>query len=132
MSCAAPSASYSMRLKPSIFFLLLLLESARGGDLLDQVNDALSIRDSRNHFQLQLSGLVDLEGYFIDQRPPGLINADKGFLFNPRVSVFLDAQFANHFYFFTQAKLDRGFDPSDQGAQIRLDEYFLRYTPLND
>ena len=121
-----------MRLKPSIFFLLLLLESARGGDLLDQLSDTLSIRDSKNRFQLQLSGLVDLEGYFIDQRPPGLINADKGFLFNPRVSVFLDAQFANHFYFFTQAKLDRGFDPSDQGAQIRLDEYFLRYTPLND
>jgi len=120
-----------MRLKPSIFFLLLLFESARAGDLLDQVNDALSIRDSKNRFQLQLSGLVDLEGYFIDQRPPGLILSDDKFLFNPRLSIFLDAQWTSHFYFFGQARVDRGFDPSDKGAQVRLDEYFLRYTPLN-
>jgi len=80
---------------------------------------------------LQLSGLIDFEGYFIDQRAPALIETDDSFLFNPRVSLFLDAQFAQHFYFFAQARLDRGFDPSDQGAQVRLDEYFLRYTPLD-
>src|SRR5256885_16388102 len=97
-------------------------------DLLDRVNDALSIRNSQNQFQLQLSGLIDFEGYFIDQRAPALIETDDSFLFNPRVSLFLDAQFAQHFYFFSQARLDRGFDPSDQGAQVRLDEYFLRYT----
>jgi hypothetical protein len=121
-----------MRLKPSIFFLFLLLLSARGGDLLDQLSDTLSIRDSKNHFQLQLSGLLDLEGYFIDQRPPGLILSDDKFLFNPRLSIFLDAQWTNHLYFFGQARVDRGFDPSDQGAQVRLDEYFLRYTPLDN
>jgi hypothetical protein len=27
--------------------------------------------------------------------------------------------------------VDRGFDPSDKGAQVRLDEYFFRYTPLD-
>jgi len=109
--------------------LMLALEVR--ADLLDRVNDALSIRDSKHQFQLQLSGLIDFEGYFIDQRAPGLIETDDSFLFNPRVSLFLDAQFAQHFYFFAQARLDRGFDPSDQGAQVRLDEYFLRYTPLD-
>jgi len=112
--------------------LLLATGFVARADLLDQLNDTLSIRDSKNRFQLQLSGLVDLEGYFIDQRPPGLINTDDSFLFNPRLSIFLDAQFATHFYFFGEARLDRGFDPSDQGAQIRLDEYVLRYTPLSD
>lgn len=121
-----------MRLKASIFVLLFLLAKARAGDLLDQVNDALSIRDSKNQFQLQLTGLLDLEGYFIDQQPPGLIFSDDKFLFNPRLSIFLDAQWTSHFYFFAQVRVDRGFDPSDQGAQVRLDEYFLRYTPLDN
>jgi hypothetical protein len=108
--------------------LVLALEAR--ADLLDRVNDALSIRDPQKRFQLQLSGLIDFEGYFIDQRAPALIQTQDKFLFNPRVSLFLDAQFAQHFYFFAQARLDRGFDPSDQGAQVRLDEYFLRYTPF--
>ncbi|MGH7938205.1 MAG: hypothetical protein ACREFG_06840, partial [Chthoniobacterales bacterium] len=29
---------------------------------------------------------------------------------------------------FAQASADRGFDPSDEGAQVRLDEYFVRYS----
>ncbi len=115
----------------SLIALTLALHGTRA-DLLNQLNDALSIRDSQHRFQLQLSGLADFEGYFIDQRPPGLIDTDDSFLFNPRLSLFLDAHFAEHFYFFAQARLDRGFDPSDQGAQVRLDEYFLRYTPGND
>ena len=102
------------------------------GDLLDRANDALSIRDPQERFQLQLSGLIDFEGYFIDQRGPGLIETDDSFLFNPRLSLFLDAQFASHFYFFAQTRLDRGFDPWDSGPQLRLDEYFLRYTPFDD
>ncbi|MGH8102258.1 MAG: hypothetical protein ACREIW_13235, partial [Chthoniobacterales bacterium] len=109
---------------------LALALDARG-DLLDRINDALSIRNSQNQFQLQLSGLIDFEGYFIDQRPPGLILTDDEFLFNPRLSLFLDAQWTTHFYFFGQLRVDRGFDPSDKGAQVRLDEYFFRYTPLD-
>lgn len=109
--------------------LALALEAR--GDLLDRVNDALLIRNSQNQFQLQLSGLIDFEGYFIDQRAPALIETDDSFLFNPRLSLFLDAQWTSHWYFFGQLRVDRGFDPSDQGAQVRLDEYFLRYTPLD-
>jgi hypothetical protein len=101
-------------------------------DLLDQVNQMLSIRDPQNRFQLQLTGLIDFEAYFIDQRPPGLIASDDSFLFNPRVSLFFDAQFTSHFYFFSQVRLDRGFDPRDSGPQLRLDEYFLRYTPFDN
>ena len=111
--------------------IVFVLAREAGADLLDRVNDALSIRDPQSHFQLQLSGLIDFEGYFIDQRAPGLIETDDSFLFNPRVSLFLDAQWTSHWYFFGQLRIDRGFDPSDQGAQVRLDEYFLRYTPLD-
>ena len=122
-----------MRRKIDILCVAIVFVLAReaGADLLDRVNDALSIRDPQSHFQLQLSGLIDFEGYFIDQRAPGLIETDDSFLFNPRVSLFLDAQWTSHWYFFGQLRIDRGFDPSDQGAQVRLDEYFLRYTPLD-
>ena len=120
-----------MRRRFPLLFLLLFSLSRAHGDLLDQVNDALSIRDSQHQFQLQLSGLIDFEGYFIDQRAPGLIDTDDSFLFNPRLSLFLDAQWTSHLYFFGQLRVDRGFDPSDQGAQVRMDEYFLRYTPFD-
>jgi hypothetical protein len=125
-----------MRRDASILGIVLALvlggHSRAHADLLDQVNDALSIRDSKNQFQLQLSGLADLETYFIDQRPPALIDAGPGFLFNPRLSIFFDSYWTKHFYFFGQVRVDRGFDPSDWRAQIRLDEYFLRYTPLDN
>jgi len=112
--------------------LLFGFALSAGADLLDDLNRTLSFRDPQHQLQLQISGLIDLEGYFIDQRPPGLIDSDDSFLFNPRIRLFTDAQLGNHFYFFTQTRLDRGFDPSDRGANLRLDEYLLRYTPLDD
>ena len=54
------------------------------------------------------------------------------FLFNPRLSLFLDAQLGPHVYLFVQSRIDRGFDPADAGAQVRLDEYALRVTPWED
>lgn len=101
-------------------------------DLLNQVDDALSIRSTKHEFQLQLTGLLDLETYFIDERAPGLIDAGRGFLFNPRLSLFLDVNWTKHFYFFGQVRVDRGFDPGNNSVDIRADEYVLRYTPLDD
>ena len=48
------------------------------------------------------------------QPPPGLIDAAGDSLFNPRLSLFLDVQAGPHVYFFAQARLDRGFDPTDE------------------
>jgi hypothetical protein len=118
-----------------IFGLLLALDAAaiaRAGDLSDRVNDALSIRDPKNQFQLQLSGLVDLETYFIEQPAPGVIYTPHDFLFNPRLTIYLDTQWTKHWYLFVQARVDRGFDPANQSAEVRADEYFLRYAPLED
>jgi hypothetical protein len=107
---------------------MALLLTARA-DFLEKVHDVLSVNDPQDRFHLQLSGLVDLETYFIDRPAPGLIFAERDFLFNPRLTLFVDAQLGSKVYFFAQTRVDRGFDPSDDGAQIRLDEYFLRYSP---
>jgi hypothetical protein len=126
-----PSASIFRRWA-IVFALIVALRSLAPAGFLEQTNDALFFHDSQNLFQLQLSGLVDLEGYYIDQPAPGLIYSSQSFLFNPRLSIFVDAQWTKHLYAFVQTRVDRGFDPSDHGADTRLDEYFLRYTPWDN
>lgn len=108
--------------------LLAFSPLAARADFLREMHQALSLHDSQKRFQLQLSGLVDAETYFLDQPAPALLFTEHNFLFNPRLTLFLDAQIGSKVYLFLQARADRGFDPSDDDAQIRADEYFLRYS----
>src|SRR5438067_246821 len=101
-------------------------------DFLDRLDTALTIASFHDNLRLRLSGTIDLEAYHLQQPAPALIDSKIDNLFNPRLTLFLDAQIGSHIYFFTQARLDRGFDPSDHGAQLRLDEYALRVTPWDD
>ncbi|MDP9003573.1 MAG: hypothetical protein M3N12_02145 [Verrucomicrobiota bacterium] len=123
------SASILFRWLALISAVSVSLPLTARGDFFEKIHDALYFHDTQDHIRLQLSGLVDVETYFIDRPAPGLIFADREFLLNPRLTVFVDAQIGSEIYFFAQTRLDRGFDPTDGGAQIRLDEYFLRYSP---
>ena len=101
-------------------------------ELLQRLDDSLSYQSSKGFFRSELSGLVDIEGYFIDHRPPGLLfgNAD---LFNPRLSLFLDTHLGEQFYSLVQFRADRGFDPrAVPDGDVRFDEYLLRWTPWAD
>jgi hypothetical protein len=111
--------------------LLLLAGNVPAQELLDQLDQRLVLSSRNGFFRSQLSGLLDLEGYYVDQRPPGLLFEDESF-FNPRLSLFLDAQLGPHFYIFAQARLDRGFDAGEKHFDARADEYLLRWTPWND
>lgn len=106
--------------------------SANGQAWLDQVDEALHVESKTGWFRTDLSGTLDLEGYYVDQRPPGLIFPDDNEYFNPRLSLFLDAHFGQHFYSFVQARIDRGFDPGAKDYDTRFDEYLLRYTPFDE
>jgi hypothetical protein len=101
-------------------------------DFLDRLDTALTISAFQDNLRARLSGTLDLEFYHFQQPAPGLINSDIDNLFNPRLTLFLDTQVGSQIYFFAQSRLDRGFDPSNHGAQIRLDEYALRITPWED
>src|SRR6266550_6360564 len=101
-------------------------------DFLDRLDTALTISAFQDNLRARLSGTLDLEIYNFEQPAPGLIDSSIDTLFNPRLTLFLDAQVGSHIYFFSQSRLDRGFDPSDHGAQVRLDEYALRITPWDD
>ena len=101
-------------------------------DVLDRVDTALTISAFQDNLRARLSGTLDLEIYNFEQPAPGLIDSSIDTLFNPRLTLFLDAQIGSQIYFFAQSRLDRGFDPSNHGAQVRLDEYALRVTPWED
>jgi hypothetical protein len=101
-------------------------------DFFDRLDRALTVTALNDNLRMRFSGTVDVEVYHFEQPAPGLIDSKIDNLFSPRLSLFLDAQYGSQIYFFAQSRLDREFDPSDHGAQIRLDEYALRITPWDD
>jgi hypothetical protein len=122
-------------MKPHILSLCLFACTAYAfdiDDVLDRLDSTLTVSGFHDNFRARLSGTLDLEFYNFQQPPPGLIDSNVDNLFNPRLTLFLDAQLGSQIYFFAQARLDRGFDPTDFGADVRLDEYALRVTPWQD
>jgi hypothetical protein len=101
-------------------------------DFLDRLDDALKLTAFNDTLRARLSGTIDFEVYHFEQPAPGFIDSTGDNLVNPRLTIFVDAQVGPMIYFFVQSRLDRGFDPSDRGANIRLDEYALRVTPWED
>lgn len=120
----------------SLFAFLLVLATPpalrAAEEWLDRVDEALTGSALDGAFRTRLSGTLDLEGYRLPTPTPGLIEGAGRDLFLPRLTVFLDAQFGAHTYFFTQARADRGFDAGDEGPRRRFDEYALRLTPWRD
>jgi len=101
-------------------------------DVFDRLDNALTVSLFQDNLRVRLSGTLDLEFYNFEQPAPGLIDSRTDNLFNPRLTLFLDAQLGAQVYFFAQTRVDRGFDPTDHGADIRFDEYALRITPWQD
>ena len=112
---------------------LALAGAARAqDDPLERLDDALTFGGWDDVLRARLSGTLDLEGYYTRQPAPGLIFSEGNKIFNPRLSLFLDAQLGRHLYAFVEARADNGFDPGEPGPAVRLDEYVLRLTPWDD
>jgi hypothetical protein len=105
---------------------------ATKGDFLDRVDESLTFSAFDDKVRARLSGTLDLEGYHFQQPAPALILTTSDNLFNPRLTLFFDAQLGPNIFFFVQSRVDRGFDPTDEGAEVRLDEYAIRVTPWED
>lgn len=123
-----------MKLLPTLPFIFAGLAAARLGaqDLIDWVDESLTFSLHRDEIRARVSGLLDIEGYHFQRLPPGLIDASGQDLFNPRLTMFLDAQLGPYVYLFAQGRVDRGFDPSDANVDARADEYALRISPWKD
>ncbi len=117
-------------MKLAFFSIFLLLTAVAGAqEFLDRLDDNLTISAFDDKVRARFSGTIDLELYHFSQPPPGLIDSGDNFLFNPRLTLFLDAQAGSWLYVFAQARFDRGFDPTNQGIDARMDEYAMRVTP---
>ena len=99
-------------------FCIVALTAVRieAEDLLDRIDEALTFSAFQDRVRTRLSGTLALEGYSIQQPAPGIIDTTRDTLFNPRLTLFLDAQLGSEVYLFVQSRADRGFDPSDGGA----------------
>jgi hypothetical protein len=110
--------------------VLAVAQAAFGQDeFLDRLDDQLTFGAWNDALRVRLSGTLDLEGYYLRQPAPGLIFTEGNTVFNPRLSLFLDAQVGPHIYAFAEVRADDGFDPGEPGPPVRLDEYVLRFTP---
>lgn len=101
-------------------------------DFFDRVDEALTRNAFDGMVRARLSGALDLEGYSLQQPAPSIIYTDSHNLFNPRLTLFLDAQLGPRVYLYAQGAIDRGFDPGDGNAQSRFDEYAVRVTPSGE
>jgi hypothetical protein len=111
---------------------LLVIGSASaafGQEWLDTVDQALRVQSPGGALRSDLSVVIDLEGYAVDRRPPGVIFSDD--IVNPRLSLFVDTRIGKRLYSLVQARVDRGFDPFEQPHEARLDEYLIRYMPFD-
>lgn len=98
---------------------------------LDRFGDALRFEVPGAQLGGRLSGTLDLEAYAFQQPPQTLLYTEGKRLFNPRLSLFADVAAGEALYAFVQVRADRGFDPSDERLELRLDEYAVRLTPFS-
>jgi hypothetical protein len=98
-------------------------------EFFDRLSDSLVFSTADGTLRARVSGTFDLEAYRVQAPAPGLIYTSSENLFNPRLTLFLDAQAGDRVYFFAQARADRGFDPANRHARGRLDEYAVRIAP---
>src|SRR5947207_13204800 len=114
------------------FFLACTAYATEPDDFLDQLDTALTIAALHDNLRLRLSGTIDLGAYHLQQPAPGLIDSRIDNRFNPRLTLFLDAQMGSHIYFFAQLRLDRGFNPTQHGSKAPIDQYALGFSPRKD
>src|SRR5476649_814277 len=104
-------------------FLALVRTAGAAEDFFDSIDDHLKFSAYHDYLTARLSGHLDLEEYYIQQPPPGLIYAEHNFVFNPSLTLNLDVQIGPQLYLFGEAALEHGYDPTDEGVQINAVQY---------
>lgn len=100
-----------------------------GQEVLEQLGDRLNFNIAGGALRVRISGSLELEGYAASDPVGDTVSGDEDKFFNPRLTLYLDAQAGARGYFFAQGRVDRGFDAytEDAGTQARFDEYALRF-----
>lgn len=116
-----------------VSFLVCGLQHSPAQSFLDALDEALSVSNANQTLRADLSFLGDFEVYVPSKPEPGLLFSHDDTFVNPRLGVFLDIEATKYVQLHAQMRVDRGFDPgSVPGGDVRLDEYYLRLSPLGD
>ena len=108
---------------------------AVAGDPLDDVADAVreatvfQTPDGNLSFDLDL--YLTMDNFVMSQPPPGIIDAGGNYLANPRLSMLGQVDLYDWITMFALGRADRGFDPTDESAQARADEYYIQLDPFD-
>jgi hypothetical protein len=107
----------------------VLVATSPAQECLERLSQRLNYRTAGGRVQLRLSGSLELEGYAISDPVADLVSGDADNFFNPRFTLFLDAQLGERGYLFAQGRIDRGFDAyyPEKETEARFDEYALRW-----
>lgn len=111
-----------------------LAAAACGGDPIDDVADA--VRDATlfttedGKVSLDFDFYLTMDNLFMSQPPPPLIVNPNNYLPNPRLSMLGQFDYDGWLTLFALGRVDRGFDPTDDDAQVRPDEYYLQLDPF--
>ena len=80
-------------------------------------------------FQVTPSGRIDLEGYVPGDVSRSLIESTDPFVAG-RASLFLDLFAGKRVYGLVEGRLDRGEAPQDRPVQARIEQAYVRLTPI--
>jgi hypothetical protein len=128
-----------MKYSASFFFSSALLCVASlslqaSADILETLDENLFYQSDNQAIQLELGGSFDLEGYDFPDKPVGFIHDrdGKGNHVRPRFTLLFDGFFGERLSTFAKMRWDDGLDPNFDRQILRLDEFFLKYSLVED
>jgi len=101
--------------------------AAQGGP--DAQRPLVSWLSPSGRYQLDVSGRLDVEGYFPSSEPAWLI-PETDPLVAWRLRVFADVFAGDRVYGLIELRADRGEAPRDGNVEARIEQAFVRLTPL--
>ena len=100
-------------------------------DLADSVREATAFQTPDGDFSFDLDLYLTMDNFVMSQPPPGIIENSGTYLANPRLSMLGQVDLYDWITMFALGRADRGFDPTDESAQARPDEYYVQLDPFD-
>ncbi|MEX0892358.1 MAG: adenylate/guanylate cyclase domain-containing protein [Gemmatimonadota bacterium] len=87
------------------------------------------VRSPDGMFEAAVSGTLEVQAYMARAAPAGLLAERDPFL-APRVRLFVDLFAGDRVYALVEPRLDRGETPGARPFELRIDQAFIRATPI--
>lgn len=94
---------------------------------MDRASDALRFSSIDGDVLFRVSGTVETEAYSLTLPYEGTVYTEDTALSTGRMTMWVDARLWKYIYFFTEVRIDDGFDPgSDEGLRARIGACAIR------